>query len=46
MGTHEFTSVFENILTDRGSEFSDLEKRENDITGIQRNFKYTVFREF
>lgn len=40
MGTYEFTSVFENILTDRGSEFGDPEKLETGITGIQRSSIY------
>ena len=40
MGTYEFTSVFENILTDRGSEFGDPEKLETGITGIQRSNIY------
>lgn len=40
MGTYEFTSVFENILTDRGSEFGNPEKLETGITGIQRSSIY------
>ena len=40
MGTYEFTSVVENILTDRGSEFGDPEKLETGITGIQRSSIY------
>ena len=30
MGTYVFTSIFENILTDRGSEFGDPEKPETE----------------
>ena len=40
MGTYEFTSVFENILTDRGSEFGNPEELETGITGIQRSSIY------
>ncbi len=40
MGTYEFTSVFKNVLTDRGSEFGDPEKLETGINGIQRSIYY------
>ena len=40
MGTYEFTSVFENILTDRDSEFGDPEKLKTGINGIQRSSIY------
>ena len=40
MGTYEFTSVFENILTDRGPEFGNPEELETGITGIQRSSIY------
>ena len=40
MGTYEFTSVFKNVLTDRGSEFGDPEKLETGINGIQRSSIY------
>ncbi len=40
METYEFTSVFENILTNRGSEFGVPEKLETGITGIQRSSIY------
>ena len=40
IGTYEFTSVFKNVLTDRGSEFGDPEKLETGINGIQRNSIY------
>ena len=40
MGTFEFISVFENILTDRGSEFGDPEALETGINGIQRSSIY------
>ena len=36
MGTFEFTSVFEYILTDRGSEFGDPESLETGVNGLQR----------
>lgn len=40
MGTYEFLSVFEYILTDRGAEFGDPESLETGITGIQRTSIY------
>ena len=40
LGTYEFLSVFENILTDRGSEFGDPESLETGIHGIQRSSIY------
>ena len=40
LGTYEFLSVFENILTDRGSEFEDSESLETGIHGIQRSSIY------
>lgn len=40
MGTYEFTSGFENILTDRGSEFGNPEELETGITGIQKSSIY------
>lgn len=40
MGTYEFTSVFENILTDRASEFGNPAELETGITGIQRSSIY------
>ena len=40
LGTYEFFSVFENILTDRGSEFGDPESLETGIHGIQRSSIY------
>ena len=40
MGTYEFPSVFEYILTDRGSEFGDPDALETGITGIQRSNIY------
>ena len=40
LGTYEFLSVFENILTDRGSEFGDPENLETGIHGIQRSSIY------
>lgn len=40
LGTYEFLSVFENILTDRGSEFEDPESLETGIHGIQRSSIY------
>lgn len=36
MGTYEFISTFENILTDRGSEFGDPDALETGINGFQR----------
>ena len=40
LGTYEFISVFENILTDRGSEFGDPVSLETGIQGIQRSSIY------
>lgn len=40
MGTFEFISVFEYILTDRGSEFGDPGALETGINGIQRTSIY------
>ena len=40
MGTFEFASAFEYILTDRGSEFGDPESLETGINGIQRTSIY------
>ena len=40
LGTYEFLSVFENILTDRGSEFGDPESLETGIHAIQRSSIY------
>ena len=40
MGTHEFASVFEYILTDRGSEFGDPAALETGVTRIQRSSIY------
>lgn len=40
MGTYEFASMFEYILTDRGSEFGDPDTLETGITGIQRSNIY------
>ncbi len=40
MGTYEFASVFEYILTDRGSEFGDPDALETGVTGIQRSSIY------
>lgn len=40
MGTYEFLSVFEYLLTDRGSEFGDPEALETGIDGIQRTSIY------
>ena len=40
MGTYEFASVFECILTDRGSEFGDPDALETGVTGIQRSSIY------
>lgn len=36
LGTYEFLSLFEHILTDRGSEFGDPDSLETGITGFQR----------
>lgn len=40
MGTFEFASAFEYILTDRGSEFGDPESLETGVNGIQRTSIY------
>lgn len=40
MGTFEFISTFENILTDRGTEFSDPNALETGINGIERTNIY------
>ena len=40
MGTYEFTSLFEYILTDRGSEFGDPDALETGVAGIQRSSIY------
>ena len=40
MGSCEFASVFEYILTDRGSEFGDPAALETGVTGIQRSSIY------
>lgn len=40
MGTFEFISAFENILTDRGTEFSDPNALETGINGIERTNIY------
>lgn len=40
LGTYEFISVFENILTDRGSELGDPVSLETGIQGIQRSSIY------
>lgn len=40
MGTYEFASVFEYILTDRGSEFGDPAALETGVQGIQRSSIY------
>lgn len=40
METYEFLSVFENVLTDRGSEFGDSIALETGINGIQRTSIY------
>lgn len=40
MGTYEFLSVFEYILTDRGTEFGDPDALETGINGIQRSNIY------
>ena len=37
MGTCEFVSMFEYILTDRGSEFGDPDALETGMNGIQRS---------
>ena len=40
MGTYKFASVFEYILTDRGSEFGDPVALETGVDGIQRSSIY------
>ena len=40
LGTFDFNSLFEHILTDRGSEFGDTEALEKGIHGIQRSSIY------
>ncbi|MDO4438114.1 MAG: IS30 family transposase [Eubacteriales bacterium] len=40
LGTYEFISLFENLLTDRGSEFGDPEILETGIEGFQRTSIY------
>ena len=40
MGTYEFASVFEYLLTDRGSEFGDPDSLETGVNGIQRTSIY------
>lgn len=40
LGTYEFASVFEYILTDRGSEFGDPVALETGVNGIQRSSIY------
>ena len=40
MGTYEFASVFEYILTDRGSEFGNPDALETGVSGIQRSSIY------
>jgi IS30 family transposase len=40
MGTYEFISVFEHILTDRGSEFGDPDSLETGISGLERTSIY------
>ena len=40
LGTHEFLSVFECLLTDRGSEFGDPETLETGVAGIRRTSIY------
>ena len=40
LGTFDFNSLFEYILTDRGSEFGDPEALEKGIHGIQRSSIY------
>ena len=40
LGTYEFISTFEYILTDRGSEFGDPESLETGVNGIQRTSIY------
>ena len=40
MGTYEFISVFEYLLTDRGSEFDNPDALETDVDGIQHTSIY------
>ena len=40
LGTYEFNSTFEYILTDRGAEFGDPDSLETGIKGIQRTSVY------
>lgn len=40
LGTYEFLSVFECLLTDRGSEFGDPDALETGVEGIQRTSIY------
>ena len=40
MGTYDFISVFEHILTDRGSEFGDPEALETGVSSLQRTSLY------
>lgn len=40
MGTYEFASIFEYLLTDRGSEFGEPEDLETGVNGIQRTSIY------
>ncbi len=40
LGTYDFLTLFNTILTDRGSEFGDPESLENDIHGIMRSSIY------
>lgn len=40
LGTYEFISVFEYLLTDRGSEFGDPDALETGIDGMQRTSIY------
>lgn len=40
LGTYEFLSLFEYLLTDRGSEFGDPEALETGVEGIQRTSIY------
>lgn len=40
LGTYDFLSLFDNLLTDRGSEFGDPEALETGMDGIQRTSIY------
>lgn len=40
MGTYEFISAFEHLLTDRGSEFADPDALETGVNGLQRTSIY------